>query len=205
MRKYSFQTNWSQQIIESIYIWNKYCNRSIHVYIYIYIYIYTKLFTPHWIRSNNENKANRRDLIAAIGVLIWTQIIDFAARVSLKFDGWPTKTIGHLLYTKSSFVRHFNSGNAQFRSKLSIFVPCDFDIWWMTLKNNRAPLLYYIKLVHHFKSIGGVKRELQSRNAPLGSKLVIILSRVTLKFDRWPCKRIGHLFYKLWASFQSHW
>ena len=27
-----------------------------------------------------------------------------------------------------------------------IFVPCDFDIWQMTLKNNRAPLLCYFKL-----------------------------------------------------------
>ena len=26
------------------------------------------------------------------------------------------------------------------------FSPCDLEIWWMTLKNNRAPLLYYIKL-----------------------------------------------------------
>ena len=26
------------------------------------------------------------------------------------------------------------------------FVPCDLQIWWMTLENNRAPLLYYIKL-----------------------------------------------------------
>ena len=26
------------------------------------------------------------------------------------------------------------------------FVPCDLDIWWMTLKNNRAPLICYFKL-----------------------------------------------------------
>ena len=33
------------------------------------------------------------------------------------------------------------------------FSPCDLEIWWMTSKNNRAPLLYYIKFVHHFKRI----------------------------------------------------
>ena len=33
---------------------------------------------------------------------------------------------------------------------------------------------------HDFKSINEIKFELQSRNAQLGSKLVIILSRVTL-------------------------
>ena len=32
------------------------------------------------------------------------------------------------------------------------FVPHDLEIWWMTLKNNRAPLLYYIKLCAAFQS-----------------------------------------------------
>ena len=76
----------------------------------------------------------------------------FPACVVVKFDGWPPKTIGHFLYTTSSFV-------------------------------------------HHFKSIGEVKLELQSGNAQLGSKLVIFLSCVTLKFDGWLRKTIEHLFY----------
>ena len=29
----------------------------------------------------------------------WIQIIDFLALVTLKFDGWPLKKIGHLFYT----------------------------------------------------------------------------------------------------------
>ena len=82
------------------------------------------------------NKANLRDLIAATGLVILLkliQIIDFSARVTLKFDGWPWKTIGHLFYTTSSFVHHFKSiselilklqsGNTQFGSKLAIFCP----------------------------------------------------------------------------------
>ena len=32
------------------------------------------------------------------------------------------------------------------------FVPRGLEIWWMTLKNNRAPLLYYIKLCAAFQS-----------------------------------------------------
>ena len=137
------------------------------------------------------------------------------------------------------------------------FVPCDLEIWWMTLENNRAPLLYYIKLcasfqihrwietevtvrkrsisvkisnflscvtlkfdgwpwktrghlfyttssfVHHFKSIGEFKLELQSGNAQFRSKSAIFLSCVTLKFDRWPWKTIGHLFYVA-SSFVHH-
>ena len=32
------------------------------------------------------------------------------------------------------------------------FVPCDLEIWWMTLKNYRAPLLCYFKLCASFGS-----------------------------------------------------
>ena len=35
-----------------------------------------------------------------------------------------------------------NSGENQ-----KCFVPCDLEIWWMTLKNNRAPLLYSLHLL----------------------------------------------------------
>ena len=79
-----------------------------------------------------KNKANLRDLIAATGLVIsnWIQIVNFSTRVTVKFDGWPRKTIGHFVYTTSSFV-------------------------------------------HHFKSIGDFKLDLQSRNAQSGSELVI--------------------------------
>ena len=55
------------------------------------------------------NKANLRDLIAATGLVIsnWIQIVNFSARVTVKFDWWPCKTIGHLFYATSSFVHHF--------------------------------------------------------------------------------------------------
>ena len=61
---------------------------------------------------------------------IWVKIGDVLSRVTLKFDGWPWKTIGHLLFAVSSFVQHFiaigefklelQSGNAQFESNLTI-------------------------------------------------------------------------------------
>ena len=55
------------------------------------------------------NKANLRDLIAATGLVISNRIkiVNFSARVTVKFDGWPCKTIGHLFYATSSFVHHF--------------------------------------------------------------------------------------------------
>ena len=93
---------------------------------------------------------------------IRVKIGDFLFCVTLKFDGWPWKPIGHLFYTTSSFVHHFKamgefklelqSGNTQFRSKSAFFVPWDLQIWQMTLKNNRAPLLCYFKLCASFRS-----------------------------------------------------
>ena len=84
--------------------------------------------------------------------------IDILSRMTLKLDGWPWKTKGHLFYTTSSFVHHFkamasyspemlNSGqNRQF------FVPCDLEIWQMTLKINRAPPLCCFKPCASFHS-----------------------------------------------------
>ena len=80
---------------------------------------------------------------------IWVKFDDFESRTTLKFDGWPCKTIGHLFYATSSFVYHFvpigdfkfelQSGNAQFGSQMRrFFEPCDLEIWRMTL--NKANL-----------------------------------------------------------------
>ena len=62
---------------------------------------------------------------------IWVKIGDVLYRVTLKFDGWPWKTIEHLSFAVSSFVQHFiaigefklelQSGNAQFGSNSTIF------------------------------------------------------------------------------------
>ena len=95
----------------------------------IHLQIYSKENTKV---NCNVNKANLRDLIAATGLVIsnWIQIVNFSARVTVKFDGWPCKTIGHLFYATSSFVHHFvaigefklelQSGNVQFGSKSTI-------------------------------------------------------------------------------------
>ena len=231
--------------------------------------------------------------------------------MTLKFDGWPCKTIGHLFYATSSFVHHFipigefkftlQSGNAQFGSKSTIFLavwprnftdepqkqkgtssmllqalciisyrlvnsnwsyspetanlgqiwrllePCDLEIWQMTLRNNRAPLLCHFKLYVSFHTHWWIqiwvtvrKRSIwvkiddffepcdleilrmtlknnrasllcyfklcvsfhthwwfpiwvTVRKRPIWVKCDDVLSRVTLKFDGWPWKTIGHL------------
>ena len=77
----------------------------------------------------------------------------------------------------------------------------------MTSKFDRCPqiiighLVYTTSsFVHHFKSIGELQLKLQSGNPQFGSKFAIFLSRMTLKFDGWPWKTIGHLFYTTLSS-----
>ena len=62
---------------------------------------------------------------------IWVKICDVLSRVTVKFDGWPWKTTGHLFFAVSSFVQHFIAigefnlelqfGNAQFGLNSTIF------------------------------------------------------------------------------------
>ena len=121
--------------------------------------------------------------------------------------------MGHLFYTTSSFVHHFKamgefklklqSENTQFGSKLPFFVLCDLEIWWMTLENNRALLLYYIKPCASFQSHGWIKTGVTVPKRSIQVKISNFLSFVTLKLDRWPWKTIGHLFYFA-SSFLHH-
>ena len=118
---------------------------------------------------------------------IWVKIDDFLRRVTLKFDGWPWKTIGHLFYVASSFMHDFisisvfklklQSRNAQFESKSAIFlsrVTLKFDGWpWKTIWHLFYPTSSF---VHHFTAIGEFKLKLQSGNAKFGSNSTIFLA-----------------------------
>ena len=83
------------------------------------------------------------------------------------------------------------------------FVLCDLEIWWITLENKRAPLLYYTKLCASFQIHLWIQIGVTVRKRSIWVKISNLLPRVTLKFDRWPCKTIGHLFYATW-SFVQH-
>ena len=59
--------------------------------------------------------------------------------------------------------------------------PCDLEIWRMTLKNNRAPLLSTIKLYasfHHHMSI--------QTGVTVRKRLSWVVTSVILTFDLWP-------------------
>ena len=129
-------------------------------------------FQSHgWIQTRVT--VRKRSIRVKIGKLL--------SHVTLKFDGWLWKTIGHLFYVASSFVHHFvaigvfklelQSRNAQFGSKLMFFVPCELEIWQMTLKNNRAPLLCYFKLCASFRSRWWIQTGVTVRKRPIWVKI----------------------------------
>ena len=116
----------------------------------------------------------------------------FVVPCDLEIWWWPWKTIGHLFYATSSFVHHFvaigefklelQSGNAQFGSKLTIFfIACDLEIWRMTLKNKRTPILCNIKLYASFHHLMWIQT-----GVTVWKRLSWLMTSVTLTFDLWP-------------------
>ena len=135
---------------------------------------------------------------------IWAKIDNLLRCVPLRFDGWPWKTTGHFCSAFSSFVHHFiaigelmlelQSGNTLFGSKSTLVIAA--WPWNLTdyLEKTTGHLCYATSnIAYHFVAIGEFTLKLQSGNAQFGSKSTIVFSRVTLKFNRWPWKTIGHL------------
>ena len=79
--------------------------------------------------------------------------------------------------------------------------PCDLEIWQMVLQNNRAPLLCYFKLCAAFQSHQWIQTGGQA-TPHLGQNRQFF-HRVTLQFDVWPWKTIGHLLHAT-SSFVHH-
>ena len=145
---------------------------------------------------------------------------DFLSHVTLEVDGWPWKTIEHLCYAISSFVYHLvaigkfklelqpemtNSGQIR-----RFFVTSDLEIWQMTLKNHRAPLLCMLLQALCIISQPSVNSNLSyspARKHPIWVKIGdffvrcdLEIWRMTLKSNRAP---LLHNF-KLCALFRSH-
>ena len=99
---------------------------------------------------------------------IWVKFNDFFSHVTLQFDVWPwTRQIWGIWKLRPAYSPETpNLGQNRW-----CFVPCDLEIWWMTLENNRAPLLCCFKLCATFHS--QFKLELLSRNAQFGSNSTI--------------------------------
>ena len=145
------------------------------------------------------NKANLRDLIAATGLVIkWDSNRQFFSPLYLEI-WWMTlknNRAALLYYVKlcASFQSHrwiqtwVTVRKGSIRVKISkFFVPCDLEIWRMTLKNNRAPLLCCFKLCASFHSHQWIQTGVKVRKCPIWVKIDdFIFCHVILIFDGWP-------------------
>ena len=127
---------------------------------------------------------------------IWVKICNFLSRVTEKFDGWPsTRQIWGIWKLRPAYSPETpNLGQNRW-----CFVPRDLEIWWMTLENIRASLLCCFKLCATFHSHRWIQTGVTVRKRPIWVKFNDFESRVTLKFDIWPWKTIGHFSMLLQA------
>ena len=85
-------------------------------------------------------------------------------------------------------------------SNSRFFSLCELELWWMTLKNNRVPLLYYNKLCASFQIHRWIQTGVTVWKRSIRVKIGNFLSRVFFKFDGWSWKTMGHLFYATTTS-----
>ena len=122
----------------------------------------------------------------------WVKIDDIFSRVTSKFDLWLWKTIGHLFYATSSFPHHFVAigefKHWSYRPETPnlgqirrIIEPSELEIWQMTLKNNRTPLLSNIKLCASFHYHMWIQT-----GVTVWTLLSWVLTSVTLTFNLGP-------------------
>ena len=135
---------------------------------------------------------------------------DFLSHLTLKFDGcpWKNNMASLLYYVKlcASFQSHrlIETGvtfwKPSIRVQLAIFVPCDLEIWRMTLQNKVASLLCDFKLGASFNGHGWIQTGVTVKKRPILRQNQRFLCRLTLKFDGWPWKTIKHPSYATFSS-----
>ena len=84
------------------------------------------------------------------------------------------------------------------------FVPCNLEIWRMTLQNNWAPLLCCFKLCASFHSHHWIQARVTFRKLPILGQNWQFFVPCDLEFDWWPLVTIGHVFYAARVSLHSH-
>ena len=117
----------------------------------------------------------------------------------MKFAKWITRQIWGIWKLRPAY----SSETPNLGQNWWCFVSCDLEIWWMTLENNRASFLCCFKLCASFRSHRWFQTWVTVRKRPIWVKIGDVLSRVTLKFDGWPWKTIGHLSFAV-SSFVQH-
>ena len=140
------------------------------------------------------------------------------SRVTLKFDGWPWKTIEHLFYATSSFVQHFvaicefklelQSGNAQSGSNSTIFRAVrPWNLMNDLAKQQRTSsmLLQALCIILYPSVNSNLSYSPETPNLDQIRRFLepcdLEIWRMTLKNNRASLS----CYFKLCASFRTHW
>ena len=146
--------------------------------------------------SSGMKQGNLRDLIAVTSLAI---LLKIGFKSSIFRSMWPWNLMDDLEKQQgTSSVLHqalciisnplVNSNCSYSPEMLNLgqnwrfSVLCDLKIWWMTLTNNRAPLLCYFKLCKSFQSHLWIRTGVTVWKSQFWVK-IIFFSSVTLKFD----------------------
>ena len=88
-------------------------------------------------------------------------------------------------------------------SNRRFFSPCDLEMWWMTPKSNRAPLLCYFKLFASFRSHWWIQTGITVWKRLIWVKIDDFFYPCDLAVWWMTLKTIRHLFYAT-SSFVRH-
>ena len=129
------------------------------------------------IAISTANKANLMDLIAATSLVILKiriKIVDFSARVTMKFDGGPRKTTGIASIVRQNLciiAKPSVNSNCSYSpvtlnagQNWRFVFPCDLQIWRM--KINGAILSYYSNLCASLQSHHWIQTRITVRYSP---------------------------------------
>ena len=149
------------------------------------------------------------------GVTVRKPLSWVVTSVTLTFDLWPWPFVWTLLWslviTPENFMmipwwEHSQKGVTDRRTDGQTDGQTENTICraaWSQLKTIGHLFYATSSFVHHFVAIGEFKLELRVRKHPIWVKFDAFYSCVTLKFEGWPSKTIGHLFCAT-SSFVYH-
>ena len=110
----------------------------------------------------------------------WRGALTFFLSVSEQTNCWVTRQIWGIWKLRPAYSpKTPNLGQNRW-----YFVPCNHEIWWMTLENNRASLFCYFKLCATFHSHRWIQTGVTVRKRPIWVKFDDLNSTIFLAV--WP-------------------
>ena len=147
---------------------------------------------------------------------IWVNTDDFVSRLTLKFNRWYWKTIGHLSLATSSLVCHFiaicdfNLSNGPETATLA-FDLCDLDLWPLTLTSPLSlvitPEIFMMIRWWEYDEKGVTDGRTDGRTDGLNhSQSCLVAAKIDKQIYRWPWNSVCHrLLFESYYHQNTNW